>query len=292
MAATPTVTIVIPAYNEEETIRHCLLAAIEQTVAAEEIVVVDNRSTDRTAEIVEAMSVAFPEANIRLVRQDAEQGITPTRNAGFDAATGDVIGRIDADSALAADWVEQVKGAFATGDFDAASGSVEYYDMPLRGFGHQADDAFRRLQVKLAGEYVFLFGSNMALTKKAWLGVRDDVCADRDDLMHEDLDLSVHLVKNGFKVGYVSAMVAGMSARRLDDSPRDFRFYVERFERTYRLHGIHDVRLLTPMVVLLGTYPALHAERRIQARRGHAGISLPETGGQHHAQAAAAVVPD
>jgi hypothetical protein len=46
------------------------------------------------------------------------------------------------------------------------------------------------------------------------------------------------------------------------------------------------------MVVLLGTYPALHAERRIQARRGHAGISLPETGGQHHAQAAAAVVPD
>jgi hypothetical protein len=110
--------------------------------------------------------------------------------------------------------------------------------------------------------------------------------------MHEDLDLSVHLVKNGFKVGYVSAMVAGMSARRLDDSPRDFRFYVERFERTYRLHGIHDVRLLTPMVVLLGTYPALHAERRIQARRGHAGISLPETGGQHHAQAAAAVVPD
>jgi glycosyltransferase involved in cell wall biosynthesis len=287
MAATPTVSIVIPAYNEEATIRHCLIAAIEQTVRADEIVVVDNRSTDGTRTAVEAMIVAFPEANIRLIAQDAEQGITPTRNAGFDAATSEVLGRIDADSAIAPDWVEQVKSAFATGDFDAASGSVEYYDMPLRGFGHQADDAFRRLQVKLAGEYVFLFGSNMALTKAAWLQVRDDVCPDRDDLMHEDLDLAVHLAQKGLKIGYVSAMVAGMSARRLDDSPRDFRFYVERFERTYAAHGIHDVRLLAPMAVLLGTYPALHAERRIQARRGHEGIQLPESGAEHHARAAA-----
>jgi glycosyltransferase involved in cell wall biosynthesis len=287
-AAAPTVSIVIPAYNEEATIRHCLIAATSQTVPAEEIVVVDNRSTDGTRAAVEAMIAAFPEANIRLVTQDAEQGITPTRNAGFDAATGDVLGRIDADSSIAPDWVEQVKQAFATGEFVAASGPVEYYDMPLRSFGRQADDAFRKLQVKLAGEYVFLFGSNMALTKEAWLQVRDDVCPDREDLMHEDLDLAVHLAKAGLKIGYVSAMVAGMSARRLDDNPRDFRFYVERFERTYREHGIHDVRLLTPMAVLLGTYPALHVERRIQARFGHAGTQLPESGGAHHAQATTA----
>ncbi|MFG6401765.1 MULTISPECIES: glycosyltransferase [unclassified Microbacterium] len=285
MTATPTVSIVIPAYNEEETIRPCLIAAIEQTVAAEELIVVDNRSTDGTRAVVEAMIAAFPEANIRLISQDAEQGITPTRNAGFDAATSDVIGRIDADSIIAPDWVEQVKNAFAAGEFVAASGPVEYYDMPLRSFGHRADDAFRKLQVRLAGDYVFLFGSNMALTKEAWLRVRGDVCPDREDLMHEDLDLAVHLAKAGLKIGYVSAMVAGMSARRLDDSPRDFAFYVERFERTYRAHGIHDVRLLTPMAVLLGSYPALHAERRLQARHGHKGVQLPESGAQHHAQA-------
>jgi hypothetical protein len=128
----------------------------------------------------------------------------------------------------------------------------------------------------------------MALTKDAWLQVRDDVCPDREDLMHEDLDLAVHLALKGLKIGYVSAMVAGMSARRLDDNPRDFRFYVERFERTYRAHGIHDVRLLLPMAVLLGSYPALHAERSLQARLGHEGVALPETGAQHHAQASAA----
>ncbi|BDI23683.1 glycosyltransferase family 2 protein [Herbiconiux sp. L3-i23] len=265
MAQELTVSIVIPAYNEEETIRHCLLAAIDQTVSAEEIVVVDNRSTDGTRAAVEAMQAAFPEANIRLISQTEEQGITPTRNAGFDAATGDILGRIDSDSAIEPDWVEQVKNAFATGEFDAASGPVEYYDMPLRKFGHQADDTMRQIMVKLAGQYVFLFGSNMALTKRSWLAVRDEVCLDREDLMHEDLDLSVHLALKGFKVGYVPAMVAGMSARRLDSAPKDYLFYVQRFERTYAHHGIHDPGLLAPMAVFLGIYPALHLERKVEA---------------------------
>lgn len=270
MTTPPTVSIVIPAYNEESTIRHCLMACVDQSSPAHELIVVNNRSTDATAARVEAMREAFPEARIRLVEQDAEQGITPTRNAGFDAATGDVIGRIDADSAIAPDWVEQVQAAFADGSIDAASGSVDYYDMPMRAFGHRADDAYRSLQAKLAGEFVFLFGSNMAIRRSAWLDVRDTVCADRDDLMHEDLDLAIHLALAGKRIAYVSAMEAGMSARRLDSSPRDYLFYVERFKRTYASHGIHDLRLLAPMVVLLGVYPALHAERAISGRRGAA----------------------
>ncbi len=270
MTAPPLVSIVIPAYNEESTIRHCLMACIDQTVTAHEIIVVNNRSTDGTRAAVEAMQRAFPEANIVLVEQDAEQGITPTRNAGFNAATGEVIGRIDSDSAISPNWVEQVQLAFASGEIDAASGSVDYYDMPLRAFGHHADDAYRSIQAKLAGEYVFLFGSNMAIRRTAWLAVRDSVCADREDLMHEDLDLAIHLALAGKRIAYVSAMEAGMSARRLDSSPRDYLFYVERFERTYAHHGIHDIRLLAPMVVLLGVYPALHAERAISGRSGAA----------------------
>lgn len=259
----PSVSIVIPAFNEEATIRHCLVAALEQTVPALEILVVDNLSVDGTRAVVEAMAAAFPDAGIRLLEQNAEQGITATRNAGFDAAVGDVIGRIDADSTIEPDWVEQVQKAFSTRRFVAASGPVEYYDMPLRAFGHHADDAMRKAMVTLAGNYVFLFGSNMALTREAWLAVRDDVCPDRADLMHEDLDLAVHLALKKMTIGYVSSMVAGVSARRLDDNPKDYLFYVRRFERTYAAHDIHDVRLLAPMAVFLGVYPALHAERRI-----------------------------
>jgi glycosyltransferase involved in cell wall biosynthesis len=111
--ALPSVSIVIPAYNEEETIRACVLAAIHQTVAASEIIVVDNRSTDDTRDIVARLQAEYPDAPIISFSQDAEQGLIPTRNFGLDRAQGDVIGRIDADSVLEPDWVAQVQRAFA-----------------------------------------------------------------------------------------------------------------------------------------------------------------------------------
>lgn len=267
MTERPTVSIVIPAYNEELTIRQCLVAAIEQTEPAEEIIVVDNKSTDKTREVVEAMIAAFPDAGIRLVSQNDEQGITPTRNAGFNAATSELVGRIDSDSMVQADWVEQMREAFiAAPDVAALSGPVDYYDMPMRAFGLHADDSVRKATKKLAGKYVFLFGSNMAIRASAWEVVKDAVCPDREDLMHEDLDLSVHLALAGLKVGYAPAMIAGISARRLDTKPRDYLFYVQRFERTYRAHDIYDAGALAPMAVLIAIYPALHLQRAIERR--------------------------
>ena len=100
----PGVSIIVPAYNEEAVLERCIEAAIDQTVAAHEIIVVDNRSTDRTARIARSFadSSAVP---VRLVGQHRTQGLIPTRNAGFDAATGAVLGRIDADSLVERDWV-------------------------------------------------------------------------------------------------------------------------------------------------------------------------------------------
>ena len=103
----------IPAFNEESVIRQCLIAAVYQSVPAHEIIVVDNMSKDRTAEIVRQMQLEYPESPIILLRQDREQGLIPTRNCGLDHATGDILGRIDADSVLEPDWVKHVQDAFA-----------------------------------------------------------------------------------------------------------------------------------------------------------------------------------
>ncbi|OYX56242.1 MAG: glycosyl transferase, partial [Micrococcales bacterium 32-70-13] len=216
----PTVSIVVPAYNEEQTIRSCVEAALAQTVPAHEIIVVDNRSTDRTAEIVAGLQAANPDAPLRLLRQFDEQGLVPTRNLGLDSATGEVIGRIDADSVLEPTWVAEVQKAFADPTVAAATGPVLYYDMPLRRFGLRADDTLRRAMLRLAREYHFVFGSNMALRATAWQAIRHEVCRDEEDLFHEDIDISVHLYDAGLKAVYVPTMVTGMSARRVEDSPR------------------------------------------------------------------------
>lgn len=267
MLPLPTVSIVIPAYNEQDTIKACVLAALDQTVMPFEIVVVDNKSTDATAAVVRALQSAYPEAPIVYLQQNELQGLIPTRNFGLDSARGDIIGRIDADSVLEPTWVAEVIRAFDDPQVAACTGPVLYYDMPLRRFGHIADDAIRRAMIVITRDYHLLFGSNMALRKSAWGAIRSEACLDPDDELHEDIDLSIHLHEHGLKVAYSSEMVTGMSARRLDDNPRQYYSYVMRFERTYKKHKIRSVALRAPMAVLLSAYPALKAMRQNELRK-------------------------
>ncbi|WP_415857392.1 glycosyltransferase [Sinomonas sp. G460-2] len=269
------VSIVIPAYNEESVIRQCVTAAIYQSVPALEIIVVDNMSKDSTAAIVRQMQAEYPEAGIRLLSQDLAQGLIPTRNFGLDAARGDILGRIDADSLLEPDWVEEVVKAFSDASVEAATGPVVYYDMPMRRFGLKADDKVRQLMLKLAKhQYHFLFGSNMALRRGAWETIRGEVCLDERDELHEDIDLSLHLAEHQLRIQYWPNMVSGMSARRLEDSPRDYRYYVTRFDRTYKAHNVKKMALKAPMVVIFSLYypakllRAIHTANTTTVKRG------------------------
>jgi cellulose synthase/poly-beta-1,6-N-acetylglucosamine synthase-like glycosyltransferase len=261
-----TVSIVIPAYNEEDKILPCLEACIAQTVPAHEIIVVNNKSTDKTVAIVREVQSLYPEAPIILIEQADSQGITPTRNKGFDAATGEIIGRIDSDSIVEPNWVEETIKAFMDPTVAAITGPVIYYEFPFRRFGRIADDTMRKAMFKLVRDYKFLFGSNMGLTRDAWLAVRDETCADKEDLMHEDLDLAVHIHRAGLRIMYAPNVIAGMSLRRMDDSPSDMVSYLMRFDRTYNHHGIPDRRLRVPAAAFLAVYPiikTMHWGKRI-----------------------------
>jgi glycosyltransferase involved in cell wall biosynthesis len=259
--ARPTVSIVIPAWNEEDTIKACILAALDQTVPAFEVIVVDNMSTDGTAKVVRALQLAIPDAPLKYLQQQDVQGLIPTRNFGLDQASGDILGRIDSDSVLEPTWVEEVQKAFLDPEVAACTGPVIYYDMPLRRFGAIADDATRRAMIVITRDYHLLFGSNMALRATAWQAIRTEACLDPDDELHEDIDLSIHLHEQAQKIVYSSDMVTGMSARRLDDSPREFYNYVMRFERTYKKHRVRSIALRAPMAILMSAYPALKAMR-------------------------------
>ena len=198
----PTISIVIPAYNEATTIRACVVAAIEQTEPADEIIVVDNRSTDATLRILNDLKSEFPDAPLVVFSQDDEQGLVPTRNFGLDRAMGEVLGRIDADTVLEPTWVEEVRRLFTDPSVGAATGPMIYYDMPLRRFGARADDTLRRAILKLAREYHFVFGSNMAIRASAWRDIRGVVCRDEADEFHEDIDISIHLFERNHRVVY------------------------------------------------------------------------------------------
>jgi GT2 family glycosyltransferase len=99
------ISVIIPAYNAEATLGRCLAALSDQTRSPDEIIVVDDGSTDGTADVASRYAV-------RVIDQ-ANAGPAAARNAGAQAARGDLLLFTDADCAPAPDWVERMAAAFA-----------------------------------------------------------------------------------------------------------------------------------------------------------------------------------
>ncbi|BBY21247.1 hypothetical protein MSTO_14520 [Mycobacterium stomatepiae] len=253
----PSVAIVIPAHNEELFIGSCLESCLHQTSPPDEIIVVNNRSTDGTESIVRRYQAQQPQMGICLLDQSETQGIAPTRNRGFDHARSDVIGRVDADSVIATDWVATVRRRFAEPKIAAATGPVSYYDMPIRRLFFRMDCMVRAWLRFSCSDQPFLLGANMAIRSSAWRAVREQTRLDPEDLLHEDIDLALTLFENHFNVCYEPTLIAATSGRRLECSPREFYRYATRYSRTITAHGGKSRAARTTIAVLLvGYFPA------------------------------------
>jgi hypothetical protein len=93
-AASPVVSVIIPAYNAEATVGETLDSARAQSEPRIEILVVDDGSTDKTSEIVSAIAATDP--RVRLICQ-ANAGVAAARNAGLAEARGRFAAWLDAD---------------------------------------------------------------------------------------------------------------------------------------------------------------------------------------------------
>jgi glycosyltransferase involved in cell wall biosynthesis len=121
-------SFVIPAYNEESYLGRCLesiIREIENSSRDAEIIVVNNASTDET----KAVAASYPPVT---VVDEPRKGIVKAREAGYLAATGDLIANIDADNMLPEGWLERVFKEFSKNERLAAlSGPLIYYDLSL-----------------------------------------------------------------------------------------------------------------------------------------------------------------
>jgi len=98
------VSVVIPAYNAAATIDETLRSVRSQTYRTLEILVIDDGSTDETADVVCAR--AAQDTRIRLVRQE-NRGVAAARNRGIEEATADLVAFVDADDLWAPDKIEK-----------------------------------------------------------------------------------------------------------------------------------------------------------------------------------------
>lgn len=222
-------SIVIPVYNEEHHLRACLEAIAYQSEKPEEVIVVDNNSTDNTVQIANE----FP--FVTLIHEK-KQGVLAARTTGFNAVNSDIIGRIDADTILSHTWVARAKHNFLNPKVAAVTGSGYWYDMPLGPSNYHFEHFFKSLINKYLKDSPFLFGTNMAMRRTTWQKIKPKLCS-KDTSIHEDLDIAIHLFQNRYKIHYDKYLRIGMSSRRYDDKARDFFKYMMAFRLTYQKHG-------------------------------------------------------
>lgn len=114
----PKVSVLIPAFNEETTIRKTIESIKSQTYPVEEIIVVDDASTDRTGEIAQNLGA-------KVVRTPKNSGTkAKAQNFGLQFVNGEVVVTVDADTILAPNAIEKILPALSDGETISACGFV------------------------------------------------------------------------------------------------------------------------------------------------------------------------
>lgn len=184
------VSVIIPAYNEEKYIGACLESLTTQQVKADEIIVVNNNSTDKTAAIAKKFGVK--------IVNEKEQGMIQARNRGFDEAAFEVIARTDADTIVPPDWIKKIKKHFKDTELVALSGPTDFYDIPSQLSKRTIMNVHKTYLhlMKQILKHDCLFGPNIAIRKSAWKKIKGEVCLDHSKV-HEDIDLALHISPHG-----------------------------------------------------------------------------------------------
>jgi glycosyltransferase involved in cell wall biosynthesis len=191
----PSISVIIPVHNGEKTLKECLCSVQAQLKENDEIIVIDDGSVDRSAEIVDGLS-------IKLIRQ-TRQGQSSARNKGIRAALGDIVVFTDADCTAASDWLDKLAAPIAAGDSAGTVGRIE---------SHQKNWVASLIQIELDERYSqmqnrevidFLNTGNCAFRKE----LLTNPVFDESFLWLEDVELSFRLSQKRHRMIFVESAV-------------------------------------------------------------------------------------
>jgi glycosyltransferase involved in cell wall biosynthesis len=181
----PLVSILIPAYNAEDWVAESIQSAIGQTWPRKEIIVVDDGSTDRTAEVARR----FESKEVKVV-STANRGLSAAVNNAFRLCQGNYIQELDSDDLLSPDKIERQLAALRDGDSNRT-----LLSSPWAHFYHRARRARfipNSLWQDLSPvEWVLIsLSENLHMQNATWLVSRElaEAAGPWDENLHYDQD--------------------------------------------------------------------------------------------------------
>jgi succinoglycan biosynthesis protein ExoO len=228
--ASPSVSVIIPAFNAATHIGTAIASALDQTLRDLEIVVVDDASSDNTVAVLEDWCAR--DHRVRLLRAEVNGGPARARNLALEAARGTWIAVLDADDAFAPERlahlldIAEATGADMVADnlrlVDAASGAVIGDALPARA-GPELVTGRTFIQRNLFGQGGFDYGYLKPLIRRAFLDrhairYREQLRIGEDYHLYLDCLLAGARFVVAADAMYTYRLVPGSISRRLSEA--------------------------------------------------------------------------
>jgi poly-beta-1,6 N-acetyl-D-glucosamine synthase len=228
----PFVSIIVPSYNEEKTLKNCVDSLMAQTYRKFEIILVNDGSADRTREVSRKLSARYQGRVFDFNKLNG--GKASALNCGLRHARGEIIVSIDADSVFAKHTLNQLVRSFRSNPFlGAVGGNVKVANRSRFLNLHQAVEYiiglnFQRRAFAFMGCMQVISGAIGAFKKDKLLAIGGY----SSDTIVEDMDVTISMVKAGYKVEYNGKAIAYTEApENLKDFSRQrYRWIFGRFQ--------------------------------------------------------------
>jgi glycosyltransferase involved in cell wall biosynthesis len=244
----PTVSIVIPVYNGASTISACLDSLLNQDYPADayEIIVVENGSTDNTAQVVKRYPVQLFHSEPR--------GPAPARNLGLARSEADIIAYTDADCIADPNWLSLLVQPYTDPEIGGVGGAILAYGHADRNIVEVFSDEHSPLVNFVSGENEFLphlYTANASYRRD----LLNRISGFNAQLVTaDDVDVSWRLqLETGTKLAYVPEAIIYHHHRATRAG----------LARQYRQYGFGEILLDT----MYGKYPGYPRSRSFQVQR-------------------------
>ncbi len=199
-------SVIILVWNGMAYLEACLNAVLAQDYPDFEVIVVDNASTDGSADFVAAR---YPQ--VRLIRNARNLGFAAGNNVGLRAATGDILVLLNQDTEVRPGWLAALAAATQTPRVGIAGGKAYYPDGRIQHAGGYVDDRGEgshfgvrqedRGQFDAERDVDYVTGAALAITRTAFqaIGALDEAFA---PVYYEDVDWCYRARQAGFRVLY------------------------------------------------------------------------------------------
>ncbi len=217
------ITLLIPCYNEELSIRKSIKSWLSQSRKADEIIIVDDSSTDKTPKILNRYKNKF-----KVVKTSQNLGSkSHAQEYGIQFATGEIVITTDGDTVLHKDFIKHIEKDFADPKVGAVAGEVKSlkynWITACRALdyviGHNID---KNAQNSIG--YIFVIPGAAGAFRTALL--KDEIGFDHDTIT-EDLDFTYKIHKLGYKIKFDKRAIC------YTQDPSSLKSYVNQMRRWY-----------------------------------------------------------